>query len=691
MSKQHSIAFVFALLALAIIMFVVANLIGLVQIFIWPDAANLWASIERINLLEFGISNFKALLGVSVFSIACFGLGLGVLDRLKLTNDRLILALTAFLTGEILFSFTFLTLISLTELTPRWVGGILLIGTTLGVKPLWEQFRQLLRYPLLDLDREKTLSVLIIGVTISSLFYASARLGYDAAAEYFTHAKIIAQTGQKILMYPSDGFVVSSLHPGILFSASIQLFGDQAARMLSWVNGLVILLAGWAIGREMGFSSRARLFFLTLLLTSTAFVDLLGDGKVELISTAPIAVALYWMLKSCATPTPSFFLLNGVFLGFAIISRPYNIFLVTVFTALFYLLWWWDNIRSQGWKPGLQRSYSVLWMIPTLVASGAFHLWQNHIWLNSFMAPLAYSQNLNANDWQWQFDPASLNTLRLLYPFTITFMNTPQSLGNISPLFIGSLPFLLLTHIRARLTLSETLRNFLLPALITLTLWITLFFTVVEIRYVLFIWVLLLLFGAQIIETIFNGLEKGQLAILRAMFSALLIFITLRALLISLTTYSPLDTTGQAHCDNFFLCSSLIPVNQAAAPGDRIFVLNSYRYYLRQDLFACSSQANEYHRLQMARRIGPTQFWEELYRQGFTYVIYEEHIALSRFYFGELPSTEYAPAWLTIEPVLYISNDMFVYHLRPEHPPKAPEKACQQTDDGRWQVIDFRP
>lgn len=497
----------------------------------------------------------------------------------------------------------------------------------------------------------------------------------------------MAVTGQAVFTYPGDAFVVSSFHPGILFTAIIQLFGDQAARMLSWLNGGVILLAGWEIGKAAGLSARARWFFLTLMLTSTAFVDLLGDGKVELISTAPLVVALWWMMDSLQNPARGRFLLIGALLGFGIIARPYNIFLVPVFTVWFYLFQVWPVLRREGFAAALRFARPVLWMFPTLLLMGIFHLWQNDRWLGSPLAPLTYARELDSGDWQWQFDPAMLNVLRLFYPFAITFMNTPQSLGTISPLFIGFLPFLLLLSVRAPLRLTQPFRSLLVSAVLTLVLWITLFFTVVEIRYVFFLWMLLFLFGAQVIEAVFEALPNGYQRLLRAALSILLAFIFIRTVVIALATYSPIDTNGQAHCYDIPFCAFLDPLNESAPQGARVFVLHAYRYYLRPDLFACSSRAEEYTPLQVFSREKSGQFWAELYRQGFQYVTYEKNFAHFHSRFGRIPPEDSAPEWLQVV-ILSHTGSEIVYRLKPINPPFAPLKTCVPTSNGSWQVIE---
>lgn len=658
-----------------------------VPIFIFPEILpRLSESFFSHPWLTFVGDILRALLGISLFALMAFLCGAAFFRWQVISLSHV---LSAFVWGEILLSLVFLSWLTLTGLKTYLTASVLLLCTVPGILRLaagalpqrlsWSK-REFRPFPRLALKW-----ILIFITLAAALGLSSARLSYDAAAYYFSQPRLMAITGQPVFTYSGDGFVVSSFHPGILFTVVIQLFGDQAARMLSWVNGVVILAAGWEIGKAGGLSARARLYFLILMLTSTAFVDLLGDGKVELISTAPLAVALWWMMNSLQRPSARRFLLIGALLGFAIIARPYNIFLVSVFTILFYLLQAWPVLRTGGFQSAWNFTRPVLWMFPSLLLMGAFHLWQNDLWLGSPLAPLTYARNLGIGDWQWQIDPASLNLLRLLYPLTATFMNAPQSLGNISPLFIGVLPFLLLRKVRHQFHLPDGLRSLLLPALVTLALWISLFFTVVEIRYIFFLWILLFLFGAQVLEAALSGLEKEYRAILRAIPAFLLVFMTIRTLVISLAAYSPIDTNGQAHCYGISLCTFLDSLNQTAAPGERIFALNAYRYYLRPDLFACASQAKEYASLQSLAKENDGAFWEELYQQGFTYLSYEKHFAKFRARFGRIPPPDSAPEWLKITEISATGSET-VYQLQPENPPFLPLKTCATTEAGSWQV-----
>lgn len=674
-------------LVLSIALFILASRVSYVFWFLFPEMLP-WqqASFRAVEGWKFTVDMLRALGGVGLFSLAAVFTGAAFFKWRQISLHHI---LSAFALGEILLSLLFLALLTLVGLKPEQTAlllaacalpGTLRLGNSLWKSLFSHQRSGLSAFPSVSIRFLSVLAFLFV------LGLASARLGYDAAAYYFSHARLMAITGKAVFTYPSDSFVVSSFHPGFLFTVVIQLFGDQAARMLSWVNGGVMLLAGWQIGKTVGLSARARWFFLTFMLTSTAFVDLLGDGKVELISTAPLIVALGWIIDSLQAPSRGRFLLIGALLGFSIIARPYNIFLVPVFTVSFYVLQVWPVLRRQGWNAAFRFARPVLWMFPTLLFMGVFHLWQNALWLGSPFAPLTYARELDSSDWQWQFDPGSLNLLRLLYPFTVTFLNTPQSLGNISPLFVGFLPFLLLPDVRTRLRLSAPFRLLLFSALLTLVLWITLFFTVVEIRYIFFLWILLFLFSGQVLEATLDTLESRSQAVVRVALSLLLVFISLRTLFISLATYSPIDSQGRANCYTIHFCAFLDPLNQSAPEGARVFILNAYRYYLRPDLFACSSQADEYAPLQALAKGNTGMFWAELYRQGFRYITYEETFAEFHSHFGAIPSPDSAPEWLNITVISSTIHEK-VYQLQPVHPPFLPLKTCAQTEDGIWRVI----
>ena len=188
--------------------------------------------------------------------------------------------------------------------------------------------------------------------------------------------------------------------------------------------------------------------------------------------------------------------------------------------------------------------------------------------------------------------------LRLFYPFAATFRNTPQSLGNISPLVIAFLPALLLSDVRKKVKISRELASLVVISASTIVLWIFTFFTVVEIRYVFFLWIILFLPAAEIISSILKNEDYIFKNVGFGLLSLLLGFLAFRTVFIAVDSYSPLDKNGNPQCSDFILCDYLKSINQSASPGERVLTLSAYRYYLRTDLFSCSTTHKEYQILQ---------------------------------------------------------------------------------------------
>lgn len=672
------------------------SLVSYVYLARFPSFDRLVIEIANLPYWKYITDVVISFLQLALFFICCFSFGLRVLKLLKIEQRSMGgYITTAFLTGEIIFSFVFLTTILVYKLTPLMVGVFLFAGLLFGLALLPDCLRGcfcsggMFRYG----KFEAVLLILITIGIISGLFLSSTRLGYDATAEYFSHSKVMAESYSAVYLYPNNTILVSSFHPGILVTSLIQLFGDQTARMFSWLNGLLILVLGGSIGRLVGVGQRGYLYFLILMCTSTAFIDLLGDGKIELISTAPILCAIFWLFQSYERRSRVHYILIGLFLGFSIISRPYNIFLVSIFISVFMLFEFVGKFRSEGYNfaSGLKSMYLALWMLPPLLFSGVFHLWQNTAWLGSPFAPFEYSKVVTSSvqEWQFQFDPSILNVLRIFYPFTITFFNTPQSLGNISPFFVAFVPFVFLYFQNGdKEIISKSFFYSLASASVVLALWVFCFFTVVEIRYVFFLWVIIFIFWGHLIDIVICRLPKLGQVILNLWLVGLSLYMITRSLAMSVVTYAPIDEDGRAYCYNLEICNFFDVVNQQASQGDRVFSLFAYRYYLRPDLFSCSSRVEDYYLFQSIKDRQPAMFWAELYRNGYRFIVYEKHLSEQRYQFGNLPPVSTAPHWMKIEKIAETGDGMdFVYRLDVENAPFAPEKRCVLSENRIWNII----
>ena len=671
----------------------------------WSNLADwqyLAERIDRIDIVVYLADFLRSFAGLAAYSIACISLGSFLTRIIGIDNPRRqrtplarFAALgTRFILGSSSFSVIFLTLSGFLQLTPVFFITILLIGFLSGLEPLTRTLREMSagEVPAIQKDaglkRYGVIFGLSIVILIVGLFTTSARISYDASAIYFSNAKLTALS-QQVQYFTDETFVASVSQSAIQFTALIQLFGDQSARMLSWICGTVIIIFSLALAENMGISRRARTILLALLLTSTAFIDLLGDGKVDLISTAPAISAIYWMNSEAYNKTQNrpILILVGFLVGLACVLRPFNAFLLGIFTILFYLQ---RAINHKGSNPERIEFFfkPLSWIAIGVVGWGVEHLLINWMILGDPLAFLSSIASISSSSGPWDADPKQIFLFRLSYPIIASFRNTPQSLGNITPLFIGFLPALFSSSIRGELRTSKELLALVNIAIVTMLLWVFLFFTVVEIRYVFFLWIILFLLLAKIVDNVlimenpfFRNIEYGAIVIL-------LTFICLRTIFIAMDTYSPLNKQGNPQCYDRIFCEYLTPLNRTASPGDRILTLGAYRYYLRTDLFACSTTHEEYRVLQELSHHDSELFWQEVYRQGYRYIAYEKEYLLRHLRFGMIPSPENTPPWLTLVPIYGTFPDLIVaYQIEVNDPPVAETAICQKNTNGIWKLI----
>jgi hypothetical protein len=424
-----------------------------------------------------------------------------------------------------------------------------------------------------------------------------------------------------------------------------------------------------------------------MILTSTVFIDLMGDGKIDLQTSAPIFGAIYWMLvKKRSKSERWLYFLIGILAGFSIISRLFNAFLLFVFIGLFYFWQMYSQRKNGKWdislflEPAFGIGAGVLLLI-------GFHIVANQIITGDAWATLKTLSTVNQSVWHFSYDPKNLWIYRLLYPFVVTFINSPQSGGNISPIFVAFIPFIFWASVRKNIKFSEDVIILSVISIITLSVWIAFFFMIVEIRYVLFLWAILFLPASIILEKSLQVEDRAFTSMLKLFLVVLLAFIIVRVLFISISTYSPIDDSNSPQCYDSPLCDFIRPLNQIASNGDRVLALNAYRYYMRPDLFACSSKADEYNLLKDVSLRGVNAFWVKVFREGYQYVVYEENFTKKHLLINLIPNPEETPSWITLEPISGISGENHVvYRLTAENPPFEPEKICKEISPGLWLV-----
>ncbi len=670
------------------------------------DVLLLPMKLERINGWFFIKDIIQSVVGIVLFSIANLSTGFAFLRLIKIEKEakhtdstlaRLVLLGTAFITGNGVFSLIFMTLALQGWLTPSITGTLLLVGflsglgTTKGTVLAWAKMGG--ASSKLTSKRDQVFLALGIIIMFLGVLNSSARLSYDSVAVYFSDAKITAMTGN-IQYFTKDSFVVSIFQTAIHFSVISQLFGDQVARLFSWVNGVVIIIFSLAIAEKAGLSKHARIYLLLFLVTSTAFIDLLGDGKVELASFSPALAAIYWITIESRheTPRKSLLVLIGFLLGLSMVARPYNVVLAGGFTGLYYT----QKVISGKGKVEIlsikRFANSLFWIGAGALGVGIYHLGANWVMLGSPLAMITNAVGIAPSKWQWSIDPEQLLWIRILYPFAATFLNTPQSLGTISPLFIGFLPALLIKKVRDKIAITREIYTLTVISTFILLAWVFIFFTIMEIRYTFFLWIILFMPLSEIMaKVIENETRIIQQTAVTATF-LLLAFIAFRAVFITIDSYSPIDIQGNPQCHDSRFCEYLRSINKMASPGDRVLTLGAFRYYLRDDLFACSTRNDEYKTLQRLTDQNPEAFWEEIYRLGYKYIAYENDYTTRHLQFAFIPSPDNTPEWIELEPIFGKPGELQIaYRINVSNPPIEAETTCQNNSSGVWEIHSLAP
>ena len=656
------------------------------------DFPVLAGKLSRFIVTTYLIDTLKSFLGMVFFGVSCVSLGMRLAGIFHLDevvkNDahpmRGALLPTYFLIGNAVFSLVFLTLASLSNLSPIHSVIILSLGLLSGLA----QFRKL-SGPItrLNTGTEKAVVALFAAILAVSLFQSSARISYDASSTYFSNAKLTALE-HHAGYYLENTFVASIFQSTIVYTVVIQIFGDQSARMISWLLGAAAIPFGVAIAGFAGASRLARRILPALIMTSTAFLDLMGDGKVDLFSSAYSLAAVYWFVEAEGSrQSRSLFIFSGCLIGYACILRPHNVFLLGMFILIH---------TVQQWRGG-QFNFKHLvrqagWMVLGAGGFAIFHLLINKIVLGSSFAFWSVVTKINPEDGPWDFKPNMVWIYRLLYPFVVTFKNSGASLGNISPLVVAFLPALAIPEIRKRFTLHREASQIYNSTGLVLLLWVVLFFTVVEVRYVIFLWIILFIPVAEIIA----GLFESRSALLRRIAFTWVVllmgFTFIRSAYISISTYSPLDAQGNPHCFDSVLCDQFTAVNETANPGERVLVLSAFRYYLRTDLFACSTKHNEYKVLQNLTARNTDEFWLEVYRQGYKYIAYEKGYTIDHVQLEIIPNPDNTPDWIELEPIYGKPGDLHVtYMIKTIDPPKVVGSICKMNSSGIWEVQSASP
>ena len=531
---------------------------------------------------------------LALYPLACFGLGVLVLRLMNLldtpyTSARLTVP---FILGVGGVGWLWTVVISLGWLTGWIVGGIAVVFGVFGVVELWQLRHALPRMManlVHDLRQSRwvggVLIIMVVALIGLTAFRVILPVTWDAGATYLLMPSYVALSGDWSLMpnwthFEVSGFIAES-------HMAVHLLGQQLflGRLFAWWVAVAIGVLLADIGQHsLCLPPFTRWVTLAILFTSTAFTNLIADGKTDLVGMA-LALLAWWFLLQLdpATATPRLLILIGATVGMATLSKLTYLALLGFSFSLY--VGWLYLTTKRAFVLSLRGLVSALvWIgIGGLVVLIP-HFIRNALILGEPFTPFI---RLNATDHgsvlaeAWT-PPHVVNQVRWLYPFFISLGRDRLNYmyGNLSPLWLALLP----AGLWVAWHQQRNRRLWPVMGIVTFTigLYIALLYTVLELRYVLGMvafWMVLASLGAVGIESRWYrwGVQALTLAvILGAM------WVIGREVRHSLPVIIPrhfITCTSDPYC----LAMKTIE-DDGASLNEAVWIETRYRYPLRLDL-----------------------------------------------------------------------------------------------------------
>ncbi len=524
------------------------------------------------------------------------------------------------------------------------------------------------------------LSILICVAWVTSI--GRSPLG-DGSGFYLAIAKVIAESHHLAPLPGYEKFTSIGLQGEMHFSALMVLGSPAAAQLFSWPTMLAGSLVLLGISQKVGTTRRGQWLVFAMVFTSSAVIELSGNGKTDLFAAALGLSAYYWAMKIHDTEGYIAIWLTSIFAGLALVAKISYIPTLLPSIAI---------IAAQAfWLKHDQHNFKIKELIPYLVIGifGLFfaifpHLIKNYMLFENPLAPFGISEN-GLQDQVW-YGPETIKRILLTIPFALTFGDYWAQIGNITPLIIAFFPFILLLPRQKNFWASQN-TILTLAALFGLLCWFVFRPSILAPRYFMACLLLLCVPAAKAVDffiTRESNSSYPQIIIITVINLTILTSATyfLNRVFFPAQTFSYLS--GQlSECEKEpRYCGSITRINQSANEGERLFSNNDIRYWLRSDLIQCALSTEEtkaYLTLET-----PEQRWSFIYGRGFKVIpIINNWSPLDNKLREDL---EHTPEWLAITQV----KDQYItiLTLSSDDSAHASGVGCHQTEHG-WELFNL--
>ena len=467
----------------------------------------------------------------------------------------------------------------------------------------------------------KLVTVAAAAVTVRGFTTLGSSVSGDAIAYYMVVPKVVAYSGKLILLPGYEAFSVGV--PAEMLLAALTCLGmpNMSPRIYSWFNFLPMIMLFAGLAGQCGLAVRGRILAVVIPLTSSAVLVLWGSGKTDLFALGPALCAAVLALASWEKRGREIAVgLSGLFVGFATVFKLS--YMLPLVPALAVMIVWRDLVHF--WhqrRDGMRKAALVLFrsicgtavrfsfafvcgLTPFLIQSFALH--------GNIVGP-----EVETTAW---FSPATTFRLLATYPLALTYGRYWAQFGTLSPLVIGLLPFLIYLP-RLREWSASKLAALSVGTAIGLIAWIALLPAVFMPRY----------FLANLLMLGVPAAAAGEAFSRRGRWHSRLVAVASLVALAAIPAqvnaqwFPSFDITSTAGvlrdpADDLLGAGGFASyahahhaINALAAPGDRVFLLSYYRYWLRPDLIASTNSGAE-----LGLFVGSTRPSEPLSRDFWT-------------------------------------------------------------------------
>jgi hypothetical protein len=577
------------------------------------------------------------------------------------------------------------------------LGALVIAGLLLGrqhAKELTAAFRG----TLCELRRAPVGLQFVLAGAIGMSAYCFASLGRELSGDPLALHMMVAKGAAASGLLERHWFQAGNEYFGLVgemtYAVLMQIGNEDAAQMVTWIVMFAIASALMGICAKAGLGLRGQIVALAMLMTTTAAINWVGEGKIDLIASGLAVASLYFLIprRDLSPLTPGDLIVGGLLAGFAVTAKLMLGFCLGVMGSL--LLFWTyapPAIRSrQPWMAFHPRTLMPLISAGLLFGTFAFiglapQFVKNGVLLGVPFAPLgtAFTGWLVVELW---YDYDTVRHIRMLYPFVLTFGDYFAQYGNLSVLVLAFLPLAVFLP-RPASFWNSPLTAITLAAWLAIALWATFQGDKVVMRYILPALLFCIPLAAAAAERVtapdFHPRTVGLLIV-----ASCLATLYMTAFFVTGFWYFPAKamkvasgTAGPCERGHYF-CETMEIINQAAAPGARVFSVLTYKYHFRPDLFQCAFD----HRGENFPGSTAEDRWRWFYAQGYSFIL-PDPSGNPVYLLSDLANP---PPWISIkrfQPDNPRGPLQISYDLSKGGPAPPPKVSCRETRPGAWQLV----